>query len=72
MKRQTIKEMAFMTLLLMAALVAFGFAGQCDFEDAAVTEMKNNGAYWRMSAEHPDWSDSRLVEVYLEERDANK
>lgn len=29
-----------------------------------VTEMKNNGTYYSMLHEHPDWTERQMVEVY--------
>lgn len=49
--------------------VALGYAGQSDYEDAVVTEMKNNGAYARMSDQHPNMSDADLIKLYVAERD---
>lgn len=47
------------------ALVAcFAWAGKSDYEDAVISEMKNNGTYYTMSTEHPDWDESKMVETY--------
>lgn len=55
-----------------AIAAIFGLAGQSDYEDAVIQEMKNNGTYYAMSEQHPDWDDSQLVEAYDSLRQANK
>lgn len=50
-------------------LFALGWAGNSDYEDAVVVEMKNNGAYWELSEQHPNASDSELVSIYMDEKD---
>lgn len=47
--------------VVVAAMV---YAGSSDYRDAVVTEMKNNGAYYSMQHEHPDWTERQMVEVY--------
>lgn len=56
----------------MAIAAIFGLAGQSDYEDAVIQEMKNNGTYYAMSEQHPDWDDAQLVEAYDSLRQANK
>lgn len=52
-------------LVCGVALVAgFAWAGQSDYEDAVINEMKNNGTYYTMSQEHPDWSERKMVKTY--------
>lgn len=52
-----------------AALVAaFSYAASNDYQDAVITDMKNNGAYYTLSEQHPDWSDAELVTYYNEIR----
>lgn len=48
----------------VALLACFAWAGQSDYEDAVISEMKNNGTYYAMSQEHPDWDEHHMVEVY--------
>lgn len=55
-----------------AGIAALAVAGNSDFTDAMVTEMKNNGSYYTLSEEHPQASDGQLVEIYLAERDNHK
>lgn len=56
-------------LIIGAAMVyAFGIAGRSDFEDAVLQEMKNNGTYYTMLQEHPSWSESKMVDVYMEKK----
>ena len=52
------------TACAAVVLTGFYYAGRMDYEDAVLTEMKNNGAYYTMSQEHPDWDESHMVEVY--------
>lgn len=49
--------------------VGFAMAGQMDYEDHVLTEMKNNGSYGAMVNAHPDWSEHELVEAYVARRD---
>lgn len=58
------KDFLNVSLGTLAFVLLLGIAGRCDQDDATICEMKNNGAYWRLSEEHPSWSDSRLVEYY--------
>lgn len=51
-------------LLLLLAIVALLAAGASDYNDEIVVEMKNNGTYWDLSAEHPDWSETDMIEYY--------
>lgn len=70
MKEKAIKTLNVLKWLAVGAAMtyAFGMAGQSDYEDAVITEMKNNGAYYQMEEEHPDWSESKMVEVYMESK----
>lgn len=45
-------------------LTGFYYASRMDYEDAVLNEMKNNGTYYTMSQEYPDWDESHMVEVY--------
>lgn len=45
-------------------LTGFYYASRMDYEDAVLNEMKNNGTYYTMSQEHPDWDENHMVEVY--------
>lgn len=49
-------------------IVAFGWAGSSDYEDAVVTEMKNNGTYWKLSEQYPTMSDADLVKIYTNKK----
>lgn len=51
-------------LVLIIVFTALGYAGQSDYVDSVVTEMKNNGEYYRLSENHPEWTDKQLVEYY--------
>ena len=60
---------------IAVALVMFcalGWAGQSDYEDAVVAEMKNNGAYYELSTQHPEASDSELVDIYEQLKNEEK
>lgn len=39
-----------------------------DYEDAVLNEMKNNGTYYAMSQEHPDWDEAEMVKEYTERK----
>lgn len=58
--------------IVAAFAAAMGYAGQSDYEDAIVAEMKNNGAYYRLSDEHPNMTDAQLIEVYKAEKDKER
>lgn len=45
-------------------ILALGWAGSSDYEDAVVTEMKDNGTYWKLSEKYPAKSDAELVKLY--------
>lgn len=47
----------------------FGIAGQSDYEDAVLQEMKNCGAYAELSEAHPDWTEGQMIKAYEAERD---
>lgn len=60
---------------IAVALVMFcalGWAGQSDYEDAVIAEMKNNGAYYELSTQHPEASDSELVDIYEQLKNEEK
>lgn len=60
----TIKWLAF-----AAAMTAvFSYAASSDYQDAVITDMKNNGAYYTISTAHPDWSEAEMVTYYNELR----
>lgn len=56
-------------LCCVVMCVGFAMAGQMDYEDHVLTEMKNNGSYGAMVHAHPDWSEHELVEAYVAGRD---
>lgn len=49
-------------------LTGFYYASRMDYEDAVLNEMKNNGTYYAMSQEPPDWDEAEMVEVYTERK----
>lgn len=49
-------------------LLALGWAGSSDYEDAVVTEMKDNGTYWKLSERYPAKSDAELVKMYTSKK----
>lgn len=53
-----------MAALVVIAIAAFCYAGTSDYNDAIITEMKNNGTYWQMTEEHPDWEESQMIDYY--------
>lgn len=50
--------------LALVAIVAIGWAGSSDYQDAVITEMLDNGTYYKLSRQHPKASDGELVEIY--------
>lgn len=44
------------------------FAGTQDYRDAVISEMKNNGAYYKLSEQHPHATDLELIKLYEEQR----
>lgn len=50
----------------------FGIAGQSDYEDAVIQEMKNSGAYYELERAHPTWNEKQLVEAYEAQRDGKQ
>lgn len=71
MKRKVITY-TYRALMLIAFFALLGLAGRSDYEDAVITEMKNNGAYYELSTQHPDASDSELVNIYENLKNENK
>lgn len=57
-------------LFIIFFIAALAVAGQSDYEDAVLCEMKNNGLYWELADRHPELSNSELVKLYMEEREA--
>lgn len=51
-----------------ALIAAFSYAASSDYQDAVITDMKNNGAYYTLTEQHPDWSEAELVTYYNEIR----
>lgn len=52
-------------LTAAAAMIAlFAYAGKSDYQDAVIQEMKNNGTYYALSEDHPDWDEAQMVEAY--------
>lgn len=47
---------------------ALAFAGTQDYRDAVISEMKNNGAYYELSEQHPHATDLELIKLYEEQR----
>ncbi len=44
--------------------VALAFAGTQDYRDEVISEMKNNGAYYELSEQHPHATDLELIRLY--------
>nr|DAW38891.1 MAG TPA: hypothetical protein [Caudoviricetes sp.] len=53
-------------------LTGFYYASRMDYEDAVLNEMKNNGTYYAMSQEHPDWDEAEMVKEYTEWKEKNE
>lgn len=64
--KDTIKDV--IKALVFGAVIIAGlvYAGRSDYRDAVVTEMKNNGTYYSMLHEHPDWTEGQMVEAYVD------
>lgn len=71
MKRKVITY-TYRSLMLIAFFALLGWVGRSDYEDAVITEMKNNGAYYELSTQHPEASDSELVNIYEQLKNENK
>lgn len=71
MKRKVLTY-TYRALMLIAFFALLGWAGRSDYEDAVITEMKNNGAYYELSTQHPEASDSELVNIYEQLKNENK
>lgn len=62
----TRKEKFLLALAAVLLSVAFYYAGESDYVDERITEMKNNGSYERLYS--PNLSDSDIVKLYDEEK----
>lgn len=71
MKRKVLTY-TYRALMLIAFFALLGWVGRSDYEDAVITEMKNNGAYYELSTQHPEASDSELVNIYEQLKNENK
>lgn len=60
----TIGRNILISSLLIGACI---FAGRSDYQDAVLSEMKNNGAYYKLSELHPDASEAELIDLYEEQ-----
>lgn len=67
----TKKEFSISLLLCAVILALLGWAGADDAHEATICEMQNNGTYWQMKAEHPDWDEAQMVQVYNQKNDDN-
>lgn len=65
MKNSKVKNSILTALMLIVSVAGLLYAGHCDYVDAVVSEMKNNGAYTTLSEQYPDMSDGQLVDVYI-------
>jgi len=54
-------------LFIIFLIGALGYAGRCDHRDYVRCVMQNNGSYYRLMEEHPDWSETEVIEYYIEE-----
>jgi hypothetical protein len=70
--KRTIVNYIYGIAVALVMFCALGWAGQSDYEDAVISEMKNNGAYYELSAQHPEASDSELVNIYERLKNENK
>lgn len=65
-----IKDALLCVGFLAVFIIVFGIAGTLDYQDAVITEMKNNGRYWQMTEDNPDLSEAELVKRYEAEKAA--
>jgi hypothetical protein len=70
--KRTIVNYIYGIAVALVIFCALGWAGQSDYEDAVISEMKNNGAYFDLSAQHPDATDSELVNIYEQLKNEKK
>lgn len=70
--KQKILTYTYRALMLIAFIALLGWVGRSDYEDAVIAEMKNNGAYYELSTQHPEASDSELVNIYEQLKNENK
>lgn len=49
--------------------VLLGIAGAADAQDAYRVEAQNNGAYYTIGAQHPEWDDEEIITYYKEHRE---
>lgn len=56
------KYIFFIVLLVLG----LGYAGQSDYEDGVIAEMKNNGEYYRLTEEHPNWTEKQIIKYYTQ------
>lgn len=67
MKQKRLQTICYV-ILAIAFIALLGFAGNSDYEDALRTEALNNGAYNSISAAHPDWDESQVLDYYADTR----
>lgn len=72
MKRSNVKDFAKVILGAIPVLGLMCWAGQQDYQDAVVSEMKNNGMYYTMSEQHPEWDEAEMVKEYTEWKEKNE
>lgn len=65
----TTKEKFLSALAITLIGAALYYAGQSDYVDDKIIEMKNNGSYERLW--QPNLSDSDLVKIYENEQSSN-
>lgn len=62
--KKTILRAVLGVMCIAGFIALLGIAGRCDYEDAVICEMKNNGAYYELSHAHPHATDHELVVLY--------
>lgn len=72
MKAKKITERLLTAIMLVVFVICYCYASRCDYEDAVICEMKNNGYYAILSENYPEFTDYQLVEMYISQKSDNE
>lgn len=70
--RKSTKDAVWAITALLLTAVGCGITGHFDHQDAIICEMKNNGAYWELSEQHPQATDAELIKLYKQEEETSE